>query len=281
VTKTEGTFPGVRGTRIAYRRWLPDAGSHAVLLLVHGLAEHCGRYNNVVRHFVPRGYAVCGADHVGHGRSGGRRVHVRRFADFVDVLDQFSKKVSAWHPRVPQVLLGHSLGALIAATFLLDRSEAISAAVLSGPLVAVPENISPVTILVSRILSGLVPWLGIAAVDATGVSRDPEVVAAYLGDPLVHTGKTTARLGCEILRAIRRLEQEATQIAIPLLVLQGSNDRLVPPAGAEQLYRHAGSKDKTFKTYAGLHHEIYNEPERATVLADVEAWLSDRLDLNA
>jgi len=273
----EGRFPDAHDTSIYHQRWLPDSQPHAVLVIVHGLAEHCGRYTNVVDYFVPRGYAVCGADHVGHGRSGGRRVYVRRFEDLTDVLGTYTSIIRGWYPGKPLFLLGHSLGALIGSVYLLEHPRAFAGAILSGPLVSVPESVSQVTLRASRILSALAPGLGVAAVDASGVSRDPAVVAAYIGDPLVYLGKTTARLGHEILKAIARVTANAAQITLPILILQGSDDRLVPPEGAAMLRRAVGSADKILSVYDGLYHEIYNEPERDAVLADIEVWLRQRI----
>ena len=273
----EGFFKSVRNVNIYYQCWLPEGKPRAVLLIVHGLAEHCGRYANVVDQFVPQGYAVYGVDHIGHGKSGGTRAHVKRFADFIDVLKTYADMVRTWQPGRPVFMIGHSLGALIGAVYLLDHPADLAGAVLSGPLVKVPDNISPMTVLLSRLLSVLLPKVGVAGIDARGVSRDPAVVDAYVNDPLVYRGKTTARLGCELLRAMQRVSAEASRIELPLLVLQGSEDRLVSPDGAKMLYRAAGSGDKMLRIYDGLHHEIYNEPERADVFADVEAWLRERL----
>ena len=254
----EGFFKSVRGADICHQCWLPEGEPGAVLLIVHGLAEHCGRYTNLVDHFVPLGYAVYGVDHIGHGRSDGTRVYVKRFEDFIDVLRTYLVMVSDWQPGRPVFMVGHSLGALIGAVFLLDHQADLAGAIFSGPLVKVPDSISPMTVLLSRFLSVLLPKLGIAGVDATGVSRDPAVVDAYVNDPLVYRGKTSARLGCEILKAMRRVAAEASRIKPPLLVLQGSEDRLVAPDGAEMLHRAAGSSDKTLRIYNGLHHEVYN-----------------------
>jgi len=232
----------------------------------------------VIDRFVPRGYAVYGVDHIGHGKSTGRRVYVKRFGDFIAVLKTYVDRIIEWQPGAPLFMIGHSLGALIGAVYLLDHPGDLAGAILSGPLVKIPDNVSPATVLLSRLLSVVLPKLGVAAVDATGVSRDPAVVRAYVEDPLVYTGKTTARLGCEMLKAMHRVAEEASKIQLPLLVLQGGADRLVSPDGAEMLHRLAGSTDKTLKVYDGLHHEVYNEPERDVVLADVEAWLRERLD---
>lgn len=272
----EGIFTGVRDAAIYCQDWTPEGELRAALVVVHGLAEHCGRYGNLVDHFVPRGYAVHAHDHIGHGRSDGKRVFVERFEDLTDVLGTHVDRVRARHPAKPLFLVGHSLGALIAARFLLDRQETFAGAVLSGAVVKVPANISPVTVMLSRLLSSVVPRIGLVAVDAHGVSRDPAVVQAYIDDPLVYTGKTTARMGAEILRAIQGTMDEASRITLPLLILHGAEDTLADPGGARMLHETAGSVDKTLKIYDGLHHEIYNEPEHAQVLGDVEAWVADR-----
>lgn len=272
----EGHFKGIRGLRIYYQCWLPEMEPKALLLIVHGLAEHSGRYMNVVNHFVPLGYAVYGIDHIGHGKSDGSRVYVRRFEDFTDTLKIFSDMISDWQPEKPIFLVGHSMGGLIGSIYLLDHQDKLSGAVLSGPSVKVPDNISSATILVAKLFSTLMPKLGLIALEAEGVSRDPAVVQAYLNDPLVYTGKTTARLGAELLKAMKRVAIDASKITLPILIVQGGEDRLVDPDGAQMLHDTVGSVDKTLKIYDGLYHEVFNEPEHLKVLGDVEAWLESR-----
>ena len=275
----DGFFKGMRGAKIYYQYWLPDGDARAVLLISHGLAEHSGRYMNVVNHFVPRGYAVYALDHYGHGRSEGRRVYVKGFADFTDVLKQYLAMVHAWQQDKPIFLLGHSMGALISAYFLLEHQSEFAGAILSGPSVIVPKNISRAKIAVAQVLSAIAPRVGIMALDASGVSRDPSVVRAYIDDPLVYNGKTTARLGSELLKAMQRVTAEASRITLPIMILQGGADRLVDPAGARILYDTVGSSDKTLKVYNGLYHEVYNEPEHNQVLGDVETWLEGHLGM--
>ncbi|MBW2353083.1 MAG: lysophospholipase [Deltaproteobacteria bacterium] len=278
----EGHFKGIGEMNIYYQCWLPEMEPKAVLLVVHGLAEHSGRYMNLVNHLVPLGYAVYGLDHVGHGRSEGARVYVRRFHDFTDTLGIFSRMIREIHPGRPLFLVGHSMGGLIAAIYLLDHQEEFTGAVLSGPGVKIPDNISPVTILLGRFFSAVMPKVGLISLDAEGVSRDKAVVKAYLGDPLVYTGKTTARLAAELLRAMKRVEAEAAGITLPLLIVQGGKDRLVNPDGARMLHKRVGSPDKTLRIYEGLYHEVFNEPEHPKVLDHVEEWLETRvLDLEA
>lgn len=274
MTHPEGDFQGPRGIRIRWQGWVAEGHPRAVLLLVHGLAEHSGRYGNLVNHFLPLGYAVYGVDHIGHGKSDGARVFVERFEDFLAPLDTLFGIVRERHPGVPVFLLGHSMGGLIAAIWMLENQEALAGAILSGPSVKVPDNISTAVILIGRILSKLIPGAGVVGLDARGVSRDPAVVQAYLDDPLVYKGKITARLGAELLQAMQRIGTAARRIRLPILILQGGADKLVDPLGARILHGLAGSPDKTLKIYEGLYHEIYNEPERGQVLDDVRAWLA-------
>ena len=273
----DGFFTGVRGVEIYYQCWLPEDEPRAVLLIVHGLAEHSGRYMNVVNHFVPLGYAVYGIDYLGHGKSDGPRVYVKEFNDYIDTLSVYVDMVRKWQPGKPSFLLGHSMGALVSAIFLLDHQDELTGAILSGPSVKAPSNTSPITIGMVRFLSILLPKIGVLQLEAKGVSRDPAVVKAYISDPLVHTRKTTARLTYEILKAMQRVTAEASKITLPVLIVQGSADRLVDPDGARMLHDTVGSVDKRIKIYDGLYHEVFNEPEHDQVLGDVEAWLESRV----
>ncbi len=273
----EGTFKGVRGLKTYYQGWLPDKGVKAVLFLVHGIGEYCGRYTNLVDRFVPLGYAIYGLDHIGHGKSEGGREVVRSFQDYTEPLGTYFRMVKDWEPDKPIFLYGHSLGGLIAGCFLLDRQADFRGAVLSAPAIKVPSSITPATIALGRILSSVAPRAGVLGLDPTGVSRDPAVVKAYVEDPMVFHGKTPARLASEMLKAMGRVTAEAGTISLPLFLIQGSGDRLVDPEGARMLYEKSSSKDKTLKVYEGLYHEIHNEPERETMFRDLEAWLKARV----
>ncbi|MBN1933924.1 MAG: lysophospholipase [Anaerolineae bacterium] len=273
MTHQEGFFQGVRNHNIYHQCWLPVGDPRALLLIVHGLGEHSGRYMNVVNHFVPRNYAVYTLDLLGHGKSDGERMVVDRFSDYTDPLTAYLDMVRGWQPGKPIVLLGHSMGGLIALVYLPDHQDAFVGAVISAPLVKLPDNISPLTLALARILSNLLPKTRLTAVDPTLVSRDPAVVQAYIDDPLVYKGKSTARLGAELIRAVQRVELEASAITLPVLIVQGAADGLVDPAGAQMLYDRISSQDKTLKMYEGLFHEVCNEPERSMVLNDIEQWL--------
>jgi len=247
----EGFFNGVRDHRIYYQLWLPETEPKAVLLVVHGLAEHGGRYMNLVNHFLPLGYAVYAVDHLGHGRSEGARVYVEQFADYTDTLVTFREMIRGWQKGKPVFLVGHSMGGLIGALYLLSHQNELAGAVLSA----------------------LIPRLGLIQLEAEGVSRDPAVVQAYETDPLVYRGKVTARLGAEMINAMKQVVAEASRISLPLLILQGGADRLVHPSGAQMLHDRVASTDRKIILYEGLYHEVFNEPEHGQVLRDVEMWL--------
>ncbi|MCU0522789.1 MAG: lysophospholipase [Anaerolineae bacterium] len=269
----EGTFKGVRDASIYHQAWLPEGEARAAVLIVHGLGEHSGRYMNVVNALVPRGYAVYALDHLGHGKSEGEREVIERFDDYTNTLTTYLGMVKGWQPGKPVFLLGHSMGGLIATTYLLDHQAEFRGAVISAPAIKVGESVPKATILMGKVLSVIAPKMGVLALDSSAISRDPEVVRAYVNDPLVFHGKTPARLAAEMLKAMQRVTAEVGTISLPFIVMQGSEDRLVDPGGTRMLYEQAGSKDKTLKIYEGFFHEVCNEPECALVLDDVGDWL--------
>lgn len=177
----------------------------------------------------------------------------------------------------PLFLLGHSMGGTIALDYLLHHQDKFKGMVISAPVIKVGDSISQVTITMSKLLSKIAPKMGVLALEATAISRDTEVVDAYVNDPLVFHGKTPARLGVELLSAMMRITVEIGKITLPMIIVQGSKDVLVDPSGAQMLFEKASSQDKTLKIYDGFYHEVFNEPERELVLKDVEEWLETKL----
>jgi len=232
---------------------------------------------NVVNYFVPLGYAVYGVDHIGHGKSEGERVYVKRFHDYTKTLKRYFDMIRDWQPEKPIFIIGHSMGGLISAAYLLEHQDELSGVVLSGPGVKVPDNISQAIIFVAKMLSIVMPKTGLTQLAAEDISRDPAVVDAYVNDPFVYTGKITARLGAELLKTIQYVTEHATEISLPIMIVQGSDDKLVDPSGAQLLYDLVGSGDKTIKIYDGFYHEVLNEPEHEQVLNDVKTWLEAHL----
>lgn len=268
----EGSLAGVGGVRLNWYGWLPDGEPTGVLLICHGLGEHAGRYANVVEALRPDGWAVYGLDHRGHGRSAGRRAHVDTYADWLADFDTFRRHVVAGHEGLPVFLLGHSMGGQIALAYALDHPDDLRGLVLSAPALA-SDQVPAAAIPALRLLSRVGPTLRPAGIDVTKISKDPAVVAAYRGDPLVHQGKPTLGLMSALLSGFRPLTERASELRMPVLVQHGTLDELTDPAGTRALEATLGSPDSTVRWYEGLWHEIYNEPERDKPLADLRDWL--------
>jgi acylglycerol lipase len=275
VHHVEGRLAGVGGVELYWQGWLPHGTAAGVLLLCHGIGEHSGRYVTVVETLVPHGWAVYGLDHRGHGRSGGRRVHVRRYADYLADYETFQRAVIARHHDVHPFLLGHSMGGHIALGYALDHQDALAGLVLSAPALAAPA-LPRATRSAVMLAARVAPTLRRAVVDLSGISSDETVVAAYRADALVHHGNPTLALSVTLLLQMDRLLGRARELRLPLLVLHGTADRVCDPAGSRALEASAGTPDLTVRWYEGLWHEVFHEPGRERPLADLRDWLDAR-----
>jgi acylglycerol lipase len=273
----EGFFKGLAGNNIYYQNWLPEGGMKASVIAVHGLAEHSGRYLNLVNHLVPSGYGVHSFDFEGHGKSDGMRGYIRRFRDYTDTLETYTQIITKQHGHLPLFLAGHSMGGLIALRFLLERQRDFTGAVLSGPLIRPKEHVPAIFATLVEILSIIFPKMRVHSLEAQYVSRDPEVVKAYIDDPLVFNGKITSRLGSELAKTMSLIATKAGEITLPLLIVQGGADKLVDPQGTQEFFGKVQSADKTIAVYDGLYHEVFNEPEKNEVLQVVKNWIDAHL----
>ncbi|TVS83920.1 alpha/beta hydrolase [Mycobacterium helveticum] len=276
-TRSEHDFDGIGGVRIVYDVWTPDAPPRAVVVLSHGLGEHARRYDHVARCFGDAGLVTYALDHRGHGRSGGKRVLVRDISEYTGDFDTLVRIATREHPGLACVVLGHSMGGAIVFAYGVERPDNYDLMVLSGPAVAAQDQLSPLLVLAAKVLGVLVPGLPVQELDVDAISRDPAVVAAYKDDPLVYHGKVPAGIGRALVQVGATMPQRAPALTAPLLVVHGSEDRLIPVAGSRRLVECAGSADVELKVYPGLYHEVFNEPERDQVLGDVVSWILQRL----
>ncbi len=276
-TRTERTFDGVGGVRIVYDVWTPDTEPRGVVVLAHGLGEHARRYDHVAERFGQAGLITYALDHRGHGRSGGKRVRLKSIDEYTGDFDTLVNIAAAEHPGLTRIVLGHSMGGGIVFAYGVERPGAFDLMVLSGPAVAAHIGVPPGKALLGKAVGSLLPNLPVEELDANAVSRDPEVVAAYNADPLVHHGKIPAGIAKALLKVGETMPQRARQLAAPLLVVHGAEDALVPASGSELLVDCVGSADVHLKVYPELYHEVFNEPERDRVLDDVTAWIEARL----
>jgi len=271
--QNEGYFENKQNQRIFYQCWLPENDPKTILILCHGLNEHSGRYHHLAKYFTDQGYGVYGFDHIGHGKSDGTRSYVKDFPTFTDPILITLEIIRATNPDVPVYLVGHSLGGLIAAKFLIDHQDRISGAVLSGALVSVPDFISDLTIKIGTIISKFIPKLRLIGIDKSALSRDSKVVSDYINDPLVYIGKSTARISAVINEGISYVEEKGASISLPIMILHGGKDRICNPSWSTFLHNLVSSQQNHLIIYDELFHEIYNEPEQETVFNDVLSWL--------
>lgn len=259
-------------TEFYFRHWPLAENCRGYIMLVHGLGEHCERYQALAEYANKSGYGVYSMDLPGHGQSTGKRGHIDRFADFDRAAMQLHSRVKEAAGDLPIYLIGHSMGGLIASHLLLNHQSLFTAAVLSGAAIQSPQTPPAFQVAILRFLSLIAPKLGVMTLDANGISRDPDVVAAYMADPLINKGKLSARMAAELFKAMDLAQARAAEITLPLCILHGSGDVMTAPEGSTLLHERISSTDKKLTIYPGLFHEIFNEPEHEQVYADVITW---------
>ena len=274
----EGEYKGVEDLKIFYQAWIPEK-SKAVIQIVHGFAEHSGRYLNVVNQLTPLGYVIYANDHRGHGKSDGKRNHVDNFDQYIEdekILYDFIKNK---HPNLPIFMLGHSMGSMIALLFTKKYEPLLKGLILSGTGTGAGEGTSKTLKLIVKALAKIAPKKYInPGLKADKLSHDSDVVKAYENDPLVNADKITIRLGWELMKGFENYDSITSSLQLPLLVQCGAEDSLIK--GSEEVLRNAfNMKDKTIIIYDGLYHEVYNEikEEREKVLNDLSNWLDKHI----
>jgi len=261
------------------RQWTLRSPARGLVLLVHGLGEHIGRYAALAQRLNEAGWDVAGYDHRGHGASGGARGAIAHPQSLLADLGIVIDAVRGERPR-PLVLLGHSLGGLIAARFVaegLDTQRAawwrpVDALALSSP--ALDPGMNGVQRLLLSVLGPVAPRLALSnGLKPAWISRDPAVVRAYVADPLVHD-RVTPMLVRFIVDAGERVRASAPRWTVPTLLMWAGADRCVAPAGSAA-FAAAAPRDRLSHTcYPQMAHEIFNEPERETPMTELTRWLA-------
>ena len=271
------TFVAGVGDNLAIQDWPLDEGMtlRGVVLLVHGLGEHAGRYDRLARHLNDRGFAVRGYDQFGHGESGGARGGLPTDTRLLDDLADIVESTRARMPRkTPLILLGHSLGGLVAARFVSLALRPVDALILSSP--ALDPGLSGFQKILVTILPKIAPNLRVGnGLDPAFLSHDPAVVAAYLADKHVHD-RISGRLARFIADASRATAALAPKWQVPTLLLYAGADRLVNPAGSQAFAAAAPKQVVSARCFETLYHEIFNELHAGPVFAELERWLDAR-----
>lgn len=272
------SFQTADGLKIHTEAWLPNHSPRAVVVIVHGAAEHIGRYAHVAAKFVEHGYAVYGYDQRGHGRSDGKRGYFKTFEHPINDLARYIKLICTTQNDPKIFLYGHSMGSIVTLAYLLrDHHHPITGLITSGTPLAIEGEGEVSNIIVSavRTLNQFIPDAPLISLDVTGMSRDPAVLATWTTDPHVNLTLLRVRTTMGILGTVRHIRANWSDITLPMLILHGGADRIVDSDGSRQLYENIQSTDKTLKVYPELYHEIVNEPERQMVLNDMVTWLDN------
>ncbi len=259
----EASFDGSEG-RVFYRRWDPEAQPARIVLIVHGYAEHGGRYAHVAAALTPRGSVVYADDHLGHGRSDGERALIADFEHVDDDLHALAGIARAEHPAVPLVLVGHSMGGLLAARFAQRWPSEVAGVAFCGAVIGDWQWARDV---VGR------PDLPYVPFDPEALSRDPHVGASYAADPLVYHGQYKRKLLESEVRALDHFQRDVGRLTMPVLLLHGTDDPFVPYERSLEAVRDMPTDDLTVHVYRGARHEVLNETNRDEVIGHLSEWI--------
>lgn len=277
IDRSHGFLEGVGRIRLHYQTW-EVSGPRAALVLIHGLSDHGGRYERFGQEMASHGYSTYALDLRGHGRSEGRRGHVRRFDQLLQDVDRFRREVEGLVPLdCPSFLIGQSMGGLIALRYLEEYNPSFLGAVLAAPWLGTAMAVPHWKIGMAQVLTRLAPALPLnAKIEAADLSHDRAVVEEYRADPLVH-GRITPRLFTEVATAMGQVTQRADRISVPLLFMLPGSDRLVRTDRSRNFARSIQHVDVTVKLFPDAYHELFNELERTLVMSQLREWLGARL----
>lgn len=264
----EQRVPAEDGLLLNFYHWEIE-GAKAAVVISHGWSEHVGRYLSLINWLNEQGYAVYALDHRGHGKSEGKRGHVRRWTDYARDLELLRSRVK---PE-KQYLLGHSMGGMIAIVHALEFPEQFSAMALSGPASDVSIAVPKIQQIIGNTMSSWMPRLTIKNdIDPSVVCSDPAVVADYVSDPFTH-GKVTARWFSEYMKIIKRVKQDASLIRTPLGIWHGEGDVLVEPWVSEEFYNRLTTPHRKRTIVTDALHEILLEPSWLKTSLEMKNWL--------
>ncbi|KAL0318946.1 UNVERIFIED_CONTAM: putative abhydrolase domain-containing protein DDB [Sesamum angustifolium] len=274
-------FVTSRGDTIFTQSWTPvKVQVRGMVVLLHGLNEHSGRYNAFAKKLNANGFKVYGMDWIGHGGSDGLHAYVPSLDYAVNDMKTFLSKVLAENPGLPCFCFGHSTGGAIVLKAVLDPKvrQSVAGVVLTSPAVGVQPS-HPIFAVLAPVFAFLLPRFQLGAANKRGVavSRDAEALVAKYSDPLVFTGSIRIRTGYEILRITAFLQQNLSKLTVPFLVLHGTTDSVTDPTASQKLYDEASSTDKTINLYEGLLHDLLFEPEKEEITESIIAWLNSRM----
>ncbi|MCX6278153.1 MAG: lysophospholipase [Bacteroidetes bacterium] len=272
VKETEFKISYREGQSFSAREWSPDGEPRGVIVLIHGLSEHAGRYSYVGAFFAESGYTMIVADLRGHGMSFGKRGHFPSIARVMDDITLFIEEARKRHPGLPLFLYGHSMGGNFVLNYLIRNQPEVAAAVVTSPWLRLAFAPLRYKIILATIVNKVFPSMTQPdGVIPSLLSHDEEVCRKYIADPLVHS-MISVRSYLEISLAGEYALKHAHKVASPLLLMHGDGDSLTSFAATEEFSKNLTCKH-TFKPWKGLFHELHNEVEKETVLSFIKEWI--------
>lgn len=266
------------GLKLYAKEWKPESDAKAVVVLVHGIGEHIGRYEHVAQRYVDANYIFRGFDLRGHGKSDGPRGHALSYDQLVNDIDQFIQMAHTAYPDLPVFLYGHSLGGALVLYFAETCQSNLKGIIATSPGLAPTEPMPAITVAAGKLLTRIAPAFKIQnGLDLSGLARDPEVAEMYRKDPLVHPF-ISASLGTALLNNGQYIVDHAPSFDLPLLLLQGSADRLVNVPKTAEFASNVPQNLLTYKVFPGFYHELHNEPQKDQVFEEMFKWLERNLN---
>ncbi|XP_062195513.1 uncharacterized protein LOC133898791 [Phragmites australis] len=274
---------GARRNALFCRLWVPAAAEmRGILVIIHGLNEHSGRYLHFAEQLTACGFGVYAMDWIGHGGSDGLHGYVPSLDYVIEDIEVLLDKIMMENPGVPCFLLGHSTGGAVVlkASLYPHIREKLEGIILTSPALRV-KPAHPIVGAVAPIFSLVAPKFQFKGANKRGipVSRDPAALLAKYSDPLVYTGPIRVRTGHEILRISSYLLHNLKKVAVPFMVLHGTADRVTDPLASQDLYNEAASRHKDLRLYDGFLHDLLFEPERNEIGAEIIDWMDRMLRL--
>lgn len=265
------------GEKIYSQKWIADGAVEAVIVLVHGLGEHIGRYKHVAKFFNDSQISVYGFDHRGHGKSSGKRGHIGSSQFFMDDIETMIDIARKDNPELPIFLYGHSLGGNMVLYYSLFKQLAIKGVIATSPGLGTGEPVPPVKLFAAKILKTILPSLTMNnGLDVNNLSHNPQVIKDYQADPLVHS-MISAKLAMLMFSNGDWIIENASKFDLPLLLLQGGKDHIVNLKKTKQFAAKVPDSMITFKIFPDLYHEMHNEYEQGQVLNFILDWIKQNL----
>ncbi len=278
--KIDFEFNTMDGLKLHGQKWAPSSEPRAVVCLLHGLGEHCGRYGHVAEAFNQAGYALMAFDLRGHGLSAGKRGHAKSYTALMDDISLFLELAKEQYPDLPVFLYGHSLGGNLAIHYALRRLPKLAGIIASSPLFRTAVKPPAWKMSLLRAMYGLWPSLTIpSGLETASMSRDDKVVQTHQEDPLGHK-RISARLAIDMLRNGEWNMMHAADLSCPILLMHGKADRTTSARATREFALRVG-ETCTLKIWGGFYHELHNEPEQSEVFEYVLNWMKEAPNANA